>query len=637
MRIAALVAAAAAAVVAATVAPATAQATAAVHLASQTAWVRPGESFDLRLVVDGVADPDRVEVAVVVHSRVTSRSQFNLTIQGRALGATVLATAARLSELLPGDAAGAILVRLGPPALTLTRTGVYPVEVTVRERGGRVLDRLVTHLVYVAGDDAPRLQVAWLAVVHAPPDRPGRPLRTGGLSVLADTLASPAFAAVPFTLVPTPETLDALARSRREGDRAVLDALRRAAAGRQVLARPYVPVDAAALVRGGLDALLTDAIRTGAAVTGKVLGTRPDTRTWFADGGIDPPSATRLRDALVDRLVVPEAALAPVALQVTLAAPFQIELSRGVRLSAVMADRGLAGHFRSGGDQVLAAHQLLADLATIWMDAPQRRRGVVVAPPRSWAPSRPFLDAALSGLAASPVLEVSSLDALFAGVPAATTTKGARLVRHLVPAHDTGLPSAALATAARHVRAVQAILPDTSPTREALGRRLLAAASADLTAREARARVAGVEGLVREVAARVVAPPRRTVTLTARAGEIPLTFQNRGPEPLTVSVRLRSDRLAFPDGAEFTLELPPRNHTVRVAVEARTAGLSPLDVVVLAPGGDLQLTAARLEVRSTVASGVGIALSAGAGLFLAAWWARHLARGRRARRLVPAT
>lgn len=609
---------------------------ATVRLASQTAWVRPGDSFDLRLQVAGVPEPDRVDVVVTVHARVTSRSQFALTTRGSSLGSRIASTSARLSSLLPTDAAGAILVRLGPPGLALTRTGVYPVEVALRERGGDVLDRLVTHLVFVATDDAPRLRVVWVAVVHVPPAARQGPVATRGMSTLADSLASPAFASLPLTLAPTPETLDALARSRHEGDRAVLEALRAAARGRQVLARPYVPVDVGALSRDGLGSLFAAEVRTGVAVATDVLGTRPDTRSFLADAGLDAAGLASLRDLLVDRVVVPEAALAPTPLQVTLAAPFVLEGDRNDRVAAAMADRGLAGHFRNGGDQVLAAHQLLADLATIWMDAPQRERGVVVLQPRSWVPSRAFLDAALSGLAASPVLEVVSLQELFAAVPPASAARGGRLVRHLLAARDHQLPTAALGAASQRVQALQAALPADGHTRSELTRRLLVAASADLTARQARARIVGLGRFIDAVAARVVPPPSRTVTLTAREGEIPLTFQNRGPEPLTVAVRLRSDRLTFPDGAAFTLRLPPRNHTVRVAVEARTAGRFPLDVVVLAPGGDLTLAAARLEIRSTAASGVGIALSAGAGLFLVAWWARHLARGRRARRLVPA-
>jgi hypothetical protein len=614
---------------------------ATVRLASQTAWVGPGDDFDLRLQIAGVPEPERVDVVVAVHARVTSRSQFALTTEGRALGSSIATTSARLASLLPTDVAGAILVRLGPPGLSLTRTGVYPVEVLVRERGGPVLDRLVTHLIFVAADDAPRLRVALVVPVHAPvalgADAGLPAAATRGLAVLADTLASPAVAGVAFTLAPTPETLDALARSRREGDRAILDALRSAAAGRQVLARPYVPLDVAALERSGLGRLVPDAVRTGVAVTADVLGVRPDPRTWLADGGLDAAGLDTLRDLLVDRLVVPEAALTPVPLQVTLAAPFLLEGNRGARVEAVMADRGLAAHFRNSGDRVLAAHHLLADLATIWMDAPRRTRGVVVLPPRSWVPSRPFLEAALSGLAASPVLEAVSLEQLFTGVPPATGGRAGRLVRHLAPSRDRALPAAALASAARRVAATQTILPPASPTREHLARRLLTAVSADLGSRRARTLAEAADAAARAVAARIVAPPRRTVTLTAREGEIPLTFQNLGPEPLTVAVRLKSDRLTFPDGAQFTLELPPRNHTVRVAVEARTAGLSPLDVVVTDPAGDLQLAASRLEIRSTAASGVGIVLSVGAAVFLAAWWARHLARGRRARRLVPAT
>jgi hypothetical protein len=75
---------------------------------------------------------------------------------------------------------------------------------------------------------------------------------------------------------------------------------------------------------------------------------------------------------------------------------------------------------------------------------------------------------------------------------------------------------------------------------------------------------------------------------------------------------------------------------MRVRVRARTSGAFPLRVTLVSPQGGLELAGSRFTVRSTAASGVGIALSAGAGVFLLLWWARHLVRGRRARRLVPA-
>jgi hypothetical protein len=71
-------------------------------------------------------------------------------------------------------------------------------------------------------------------------------------------------------------------------------------------------------------------------------------------------------------------------------------------------------------------------------------------------------------------------------------------------------------------------------------------------------------------------------------------------------------------------------------VQARTSGAFPLRVRLLSPDGSLTLVQSRFTVRSTAASGVGIVLSTGAGGFLLLWWARHLVRGRRNRRLVPA-
>jgi hypothetical protein len=42
----------------------------------------------------------------------------------------------------------------------------------------------------------------------------------------------------------------------------------------------------------------------------------------------------------------------------------------------------------------------------------------------------------------------------------------------------------------------------------------------------------------------------------------------------------------------------------------------------------------RYTVRSTAVSGVGLALSIGAGVFLTVWWARHWRRTRRSKKLI---
>jgi hypothetical protein len=614
---------------------------AVVRLASQTPWLQPDGTWELRLQVAGVPDATAVEARVIVHRRVSSRSQFDLTLDGKSLGSTIRATTARLSDW-PPDAVGARRYAATAKDLDLTVTGVYPVEVVLRERGGDTLDRLVTHLLFLAKPiEGPRLGVSWIVPVHATPSTNADGERQlpslAPMSTLVDVVQSPAYSSFPLALAPTPETLAGLAASRDAATRELLDHLRTVAADHPVLARPWVPVELRAFVAGGLDDELAAQRRRGRDVAASVLGVDPDTRTWVAGETLDNASVRRLRDLQVDRLVVPEADLAPIELSLTLAQPFQLDVGSPRPIDAVMADRGLRAHFTNRGDQVLAAHQLLADLAVLYLDSPQRERAVVMAPPRTWRPTRSFLDAALQGLTSSPVLSGITIADVFSTIDPATVRRGAPMIRELAtPTRAAPLPASRLRDDRDSVEAIGSTLPVNSPEYDALDRRLLTAESADLTS-AARAQCLGSleRGMQRMIDA-VLVPRSRTLTLTAREGEVPLTFQNRSDDTLTVLVRLESDRLEFPDGTERSLVLPPRNTTMRVRVRARTAGAFPLRVTLVSPQGGLALARSRFTVRSTAASGVGIALSAGAALFLLLWWARHLVRGRRARRLVPA-
>jgi hypothetical protein len=614
---------------------------AVLRVASQTPWLQPDGTWELRLQVAGVPDPESVEVRVIVHRRVSSRSQFDLTLDGRGLGSTIRATTARLSEW-PPDAVGARRYAATAGDLDLTVTGVYPVEVVLRERGGDTLDRLVTHLLFLAKPiDGPRLGVSWIMPVHATPsttaDGERRAPALGPLSTLVDVVQSPAFAGFPRARAPSPETLAGLAASRDAATRQVLDDLKAIAGDHQVLARPWVPVDVRALVAGGLEDELAAQRRRGRDVTASVLGVDPDTRTWVAGEALDDAAVRRLRDLQVDRVVVPETDLAPVELSLTLAQPFELDVGSPRPIDAVMADGGLRAHFTNRGDQVLAAHQLLADLAVLYLDSPQRERAVVIAPPRTWRPTRAFLDAALQGLTSSPVLSGMSIGDVFSTIDAATVRRGAPMIRELATSTRTAaLPASRIRDDRGRIEAIGSTLPVNSPEYDALDRRLLTAESADLTSATRADRLASLERGMQRMVDAVLVPRSRTLTLTAREGEVPLTFQNRSDDTLTVLVRLDSDRLEFPDGTERSLVLPPRNTTMRVRVRARTSGAFPLRVTLVSPQGGLALASSRFTVRSTAASGVGVALSAGAGLFLLLWWARHLVRGRRARRLVPA-
>src|SRR5262249_40539832 len=154
----------------------------------------------------------------------------------------------------------------------------------------------------------------------------------------------------------------------------------------------------------------------------------------------------------------------------------------------------------------------------------------------------------------------------------------------------------------------------------------------------ARAEVAKIELGVNQFLGRLHVPAgNSTITLTARKGEIPVTFLNETGQQLRVRVRLRSDKLIFPDGDERLLDLPPRSLTVRFGVETRSTGTFPMTLTVMSPDGNLQIQRTEVRVRSTFVSNVGLFLTIGAILFLVLWWGNDFRRRRKRRAAQAAT
>jgi hypothetical protein len=134
----------------------------------------------------------------------------------------------------------------------------------------------------------------------------------------------------------------------------------------------------------------------------------------------------------------------------------------------------------------------------------------------------------------------------------------------------------------------------------------------------------------------VSTPATFTLTLAARDGTVPLTIRNDSGEPLHVTVRLRSQKLDFPEGDTIDQVLTEATTRIDIPVRARASGAFPLRVDITTPDGQQSLSMTRYTVRSTAISGVGLVISVGAGLFLVVWWARHWRRTRRSAKLVAA-
>lgn len=629
------------------------------RLASQTPWVGPGQELDMRVEADSSAPASALELAVSVFRQVGSRSEFVQTTQDHIRGSALSTTATPLDELAP-DAGGAYTIRLPiqdpdqPPdksRIRLRDEGVYPVRVELREAGGgRTVDRFTTHLIYASAPAAggSPLDFSWVLPLSAAPSLlPNGSRRvpddaSAHLSLLSQRLDAHPDVAV--TLEPTPETIEALAASGSEIDKATVATLKRLAQSDHVVASTYVPVEPGAFSSSGGEDEFAAQLDRGSDVLAKLLDVRPDSRTWVTNDRIDEAGADRLRTQQIDRLVLPDAAFSSANLAVTLAQPFDLQTRSLRRPTAIAADAGLESHFTpaSSGtrpdDPILRAHALLADLASVYFDRPGKPRGIVALSPRNWNADRAFLDAVLDGLTSSPIIKAVSLDTVFDTVPKATGARNAPLTRSLA-ANPTAssIPLSAIRATRSKLESFGSMLDADNGLDDGLEEVLLASESVDLRARTRTQYVDGVEKRIAAETKKIEVPVSRTITLTARRGEIPVTVQWTGDYPIHVLMTVVSDKLEFPGGNNVrTLELSRRNTTERFAVQARTSGAFPLRITLATPEGSLVLARTRYTVRSTAASGVGIALSIGAGLILVWWWARHLVRGRRNRRLVPA-
>ncbi|MDP9441842.1 MAG: DUF6049 family protein [Actinomycetota bacterium] len=626
-------------------------------LRSQTTWWAPGEPFSLGLAA--LAErPDELLVAASLHRAVGSRTEFVQAVQGRLSRRPLEDIPPVALADLPLDEEGDRTLSFSP---SLSSEGVYPVRIELRAAGsGPPLDTLVTFLLNtVAPTVGRRLSVATIVPLHAPPavQPDGRVAiddeRAEELAELARSLDR--HPDVGLSVAATPESVEALQVSPREQDRATLDTFVRALRTRQLLAGTYVPTNLNAMLEAGLQGELAAQLSAGTDALRRTFAVNPTLTTRLMDERLSDGAVTYLQGQGAERLVVPEGLLEPVVRNTTLAETFDLapraEPPAGAaRVRAAMADGGFLAHF-SGRSPVLGAHTLLADLAVVYLDSPGAPRGVVVSPGRGWKPSGEFTDVLLSGLASSPVLEGVTLDGLFDTTPLAVTQAptGGRparsprternLVRRIAPAPAgtpaTTLPGADIRSARRRLEAFASALEPANPVLTRIDLTLLAAESADLRPRARTRYLQGAREQIDIELAGLSMPQNRSITLTAREGEIPITVTSTLGYPVRGVLRVESDTLDFPQGASQELALVRRNTTFPIMVRAQASGSFPLRVRLESPAGNLMLASSRFTVRSTAVSGVGTALSVGAALFLLVWWGNHL-RIRRSRRLVPA-
>lgn len=623
-----------------------------IALRSQPAWASAGDDVRLGLAVRG--DVAGLEVRAVIHTYLTTRAGFDRAVTGSRLGG-IVGTAAAPADALPlgtltlplqNPDAPRDTTRIRVPFPRGGRAGVFPVEVEVRNPStGERAASFVTFLTIVAplsgGEPVLEpLRVAWVWPIVAPPGS----ATDGGLTSAFTRAVAPAgrlgrIAAalpsaddIPITLQSDPATLESWSRAT---DDAAKDGFARVRAStnapqHETIGATYTPISIPAFIANDLADLAVNELDAGLvamrsatdrAVSPDVTAARP----------LDGPSLTLLQQHGATHAIVAARDLVTTGTpNLTPARPFTLS-SGTTTMPAVQTDDALAALFARPATAALQAARLLNGLALVALELPSQRRGVVVQPAGQWAPKEDALRAVAEGLDQHPLLSPTPVSGLFAEVPVERTGSRAT-VRRLAPVRSTALPvdPEALRTTRERVDAFSAFAGNGATTQQAL-EHVLVAPSSTLTRREGAARLAAANATMDGFIAKVRAPVSRTLTLTSRTGVVPLSFQNDTGQNLQVRLRLRSDRLTFPDGPEQILDLPPNNTTVQVRVNTTSPGSFPLLLTVTSVDGRIVIENTRITVRSSVVSGIGIALTATAGVFLAFWWITHWRRSRRRR------
>jgi Family of unknown function (DUF6049) len=646
-------------------------------LLDQSAYVMPalaGGPARFHIEV-GVASsvPSDAQLAVTVYKPLQSRSSFEETLTNppqdvlQSLGATALSSlpassvGGRTLNMAvvpqPSSASGveSPTIDLHCDSLSDGCSGVYPVQVALERPGAGVLAHFTTYLTYAQGNDD-ALLFAWVLPFAAPVrlHTTSGPLAQAILPPTTATLSNLAqvanllhqYAQVPVTVAAAPQTLQLLSGSAIGRQTvATLSELSLTESAHEFLPEPYVPINLNAFSASGLTGEISAQMAAGAGATPLALKTEPPVgqggSTWIASGAVGTALGNGLRLAGASRVVVPDTDLSSSdSDRATWSQPFDLPLAKGQTVLAATSDGELATHFSANpSDPVLAANQLLADLAVIHLvekPFPADPRGVIAVPPRGWVANPIFVAALLKGLNGNPVVQATTLDDFFARVP-----KGGNdfaTTRHLSADGPGPSLSRAQAAAIAHARsrasAFASSVPRQTSARAQINELLLASESDDLSTASQHDAFGDFE---RQLSGQLslVQVASRTITITARNASIPITITSSAPYSVHGILSLTSGKLEFPRGHTQAVSIDHPTNTTRVDVLARTSGDLPLELTFTSPNGVLVIARGRLTVRSTATSVVGIALTALAVLVLAAWWARTWRRSRREKRGRP--
>ncbi|MGE0877400.1 MAG: DUF6049 family protein [Acidimicrobiia bacterium] len=578
-------------------------------------------------------------VWVTVYDRLKSRAEYDASLTG-SLPATLAVDKFPLDTVARDDAGNVTFVMKISPN-RIFRAAVYPIAIEIRDNED-TRARLVTHIVRVPErSPIPSFTVATVfpfgaAPGYGPSGEVAYPADVeNNLGALISALAK--HREIPLTVAPTPESLAALNLVRP----AAVQQLAASTSLWQVLGRPYVNLDIAALLNSGAAKEIERQSTKGTATLFDTLGVKGSPNTWLMTTPLNQTALEWLADHRFDQLIVADSALT--APGRTLAQPTAIANRDTPFRSAFGTDGVLSARFAEA-DPILGAYHLAGELVQLWFDTFDAERttdarGQILVPPANWVANATFIDTLFELLTrptttGEPMLNLVTVDQFFQRVKPATDD-GKEMVRELRPqtVGDVGTYPDDLAETIDRLGSVAQMSPTVNSLQPVLDRSTYVASSGDLDSTKRYEYLSAINTRLDDVLSLIEPIRKQTVTLTSRSDSIPLIIKTTTDEPLNVLLRIRSPKLDVQSDSDAEIHrLTQRSNRIDVRVKTKSSGAFPVDVEVLTPDGKILVRSTRFTIRSTAVPGVGWVLSGGAGLFLAVWWILHLRRQHRIRR-----
>jgi len=591
--------------------------------------------------------PD-VHVQVRAHPLITERSGVAAAADGEP-GPVIDILEFALDEVAVFDeATGERRIRLdvpiatGQPAiehLDLIEPGVYPVTIRIQRDGLLVAD----HLTFLErrrdiGPGNGPLSLAVLASIADPGPQPTEAEQDAAhasLVNLADLLES---TDIPITAsIPPSHVGMSLA-----DDPALTERLDVALEDRDLISSPEPALDPSAAVAAGVTNELAAFLDRGDALLRNAFPNADIRRdAWPADRLVTADGAAELQELGTSMLVVPYDHY--VSLEGSLQGFTDTSLLVNAELpnSAIPLaiidpvtefidpDRVTTDASRTTTDDAV---RLMAEMSAHRHQLGPDLRGFVLTPPGFGIPDSEVLITLEQFVAEHPDFSFQPL-ASFSEAVNTFFVDGEAVTVGLADRPVISIDDRADRIKASRLMAADAgsMLPAIDPRHLTWPRSLDVALSTAVDAEASTDLIDGVDADTASVRGNVLRPEPFNFTLTARESSIPLRLENTRATPLTVEVRVTSEKLGVPDGNVTAILTPNSVTDVPLPVETRTNGVFPVEVEVLTPAGNLLHEPVVLTARVNTLTGLGRVFTVGAILVLATWWFTYF-RSRHKRR-----